>query len=444
MNTIRTTTIVVLAALATGLGGCNWGKSELKWPWRKKTAPVTEAQWSSEKDWPKPAPAPDVRTDVVDPHAPVIDPKAPTAGTARAVDPKPGDGEEPLMIGETREITTSVISIKGKFITVQEILNEARDALAAVPQDSMFDVRVRSIVNRAIGRRINNELIFSEAESRLSQPQKDHVNAQVEDMVRGLVADAGGSKTRLENQLAQRGVTLKELKEQQRRALTVQIYQQIKFVPAISVTRQMLLGYYNKHKDEFTVEKKVAMQLIAVLLNDERYLPKDVGSNPSPQELARARLAARERIEKAESLLKGGSDFGDVAKEFSNIKPDTGGKLPLWPAGSLRQKEVEKAGFSLQQGQRSSIIESAMVRNDAGQIVNYGGFYIVKAYRVQEGKTTNFEDAQEDITTILRNKQLQELSAKFSERLARESKIPQSRDFVETAVNQAIEQYWKE
>jgi hypothetical protein len=438
MNKTRTTTIVVLVALATGLGGCNLGKSEFEWPWRKKTAPVTEAQWSSEKDWPKPKPDPNAGTDVVDPHAPVLDPASPAAGTTR------GDGEEPLLIGETREIATSVISIKGKFITVQEILNSARDELAAVPQDGMFDRRIRAVVIRSIGRRINNELIYSEAESRLSQPQKDHVNAEVEDMVRGLIADAGGSKTRLEDQLAQRGITLKELREEQRRALTVQIYQQIKFVPAISVTRQMLLGYYSKHKDEFTVEKKVAMQLIAVLLNDERYLPKDVGSNPSPQELARARLAARERIEKADKLLKSGSDFGDVAREFSNIKPDTGGKLPLWAAGSLRQKEVEKAGFSLQQGQRSGIIESAMVRNSSGGIVNYGGFYIVKAYQVQEGKTTSFEDAQDDINKILRNKQLQVLSAKFSERLARESKIPQSPDFVETAVNQAIRLYWKE
>jgi len=441
MNITRNISIAALVALTIGLGGCNWGQAEFEWPWRKKTAPVTDAKWSSDKDWPKPEPAPDTGTDVVDPHAPVLDPSDPATAS---VPKPPANGEEPLLIGETREIATSVISIKGKFITVQEILDAAREDLAAVPSDSMFDRRVRVIVNRTIARRINNELIYSEAESRLSKPQKDHVNAQVEEFVRGLIADAGGSRTRLESQLAQRGITLDKLKEEQRRGLTVQVYQQIKFLPAISVTRQMLLGYYNKHKDDFTVEKKVAMQLIAVLINNEEFLPKDVGSNPSPQELSRARLAARERIEQADKLLKGGSDFSKVAGEFSSIKPETGGKLPLWPAGSLRQKEVEKAAFSLPEGQRSGIIESAMVRNDAGRIVNYGGYYIVKAYQVQEGKTTSFEDAQEKITGILRQKQLAELSAKFSERLARESKIPQSQDFVETAVNEAIRTYWKE
>jgi len=438
MNIARTTTIAVLIALAGGPGGCSWGDRKFDWPWRDKPAPPAKAKWSSDKEWAKPAAGP------VDPHAPAIDPHAPITDADTGTDATPAGGdEEPLKIGETREIATSVISIKGKFITVQEILLAAKSDLSALKSDDMFDRRVRAIINRTVARRINNELIFSEADARLSQPQKDHVNKQVDEIVRKMVANAGGSQAKLDRLLAQQGVTLDELKNEHRRRLTVQLYQQIKFVPAISVNRQMLLSYYEKHKSEFSVEKKVAMQIIAVLLNDKRFLPADVAHKPTEQELARARLAAKARIEKAEQLLKSGEDFSDVAGEFSNIKPEAGGKLPLWPRGSLRQKKIEEAAFSLAQGQRSGIIELAMVKNDAGEIVNYGGFYIVKAYQVQEGKTTSFEDAQVEIEDILRMKQLEVLSAKFSERLARESKIPRSPDFIETAVNEAIKIYWK-
>jgi len=439
MNIARTTTIAVLIALAGGPGGCSWGDRKFDWPWRDKPAPPAKAKWSSDKEWAKPAAGP------VDPHAPAIDPHAPITDADTGTDATPAGGdEEPLKIGETREIATSVISIKGKFITVQEILLAAKSDLSALKSDDMFDRRVRAIINRTVARRINNELIFSEADARLSQPQKDHVNKQVDEIVRKMVANAGGSQAKLDRLLAQQGVTLDELKNEHRRRLTVQLYQQIKFVPAISVNRQMLLSYYEKHKSEFSVEKKVAMQIIAVLLNDKRFLPADVAHKPTEQELARARLAAKARIEKAEQLLKSGEDFSDVAGEFSNIKPEAGGKLPLWPRGSLRQKKIEEAAFSLAQGQRSGIIELAMVKNDAGEIVNYGGFYIVKAYQVQEGKTTSFEDAQVEIEDILRMKQLEVLSAKFSERLARESKIPRSPDFIETAVNEAIKIYWKQ
>ncbi|MDP6045608.1 MAG: peptidyl-prolyl cis-trans isomerase [Phycisphaerae bacterium] len=439
MKTTRITTTIVLAAFAAGLVGCTGGLTRFEWPWRRQSAPVTDAKWSSEKEWPKPVPDPNQ----AEPDRIETGTVSPDRGPATTAVKTAPDGEEPLQIGQTREIATSVISVKGKFITVQEILLEAERELAAVPSDVRFDSRVRQIIQTTIQRRVNHELIFAETESRLSEPQKAHVEAQVEEIVRGMIADVGGSRTKLDNLLAQRGVTLKKLKEEHRRSLTVQVYRQIKFLPAISITRQMLLSYYNKHKADFTVEKKVAMQIIAVLLNDKDILPKDVGSKPSPQELAKARSAALERIEKADKLLQGGADFGDVAKEFSSVKSETGGKLPLWPTGSLRQKEVEKAAFSLQQGQRSGIIESTLIRSDDDKIVNYGGYYIVKAYQVQEGKTTSFEGAQEEVARILRMKQLEVLSAKFSQRLANESRIPQSPDFLETAINEAIKIHWK-
>jgi len=221
----------------------------------------------------------------------------------------------------------------------------------------------------------------------------------------------------------------------------VRLYQQIKFLPAISINRQMLLGYYTEHKDDFHVEKKVAMQLIAVL--SDEFLPDDVGNQPTPQELAKAKAEAKTVIDKADKLLKNGADFGEVAKKLSSIKPETGGKLPLWPAGSLMQTEVEKAAFALKQGRRSGIVETALLKNNKGEIVNYGGFYIVKAYEVREGRLTSFEDAQEEIDKILRAKQLKRLTDKFSDRLYKESRIPLSPDFMKTTVNEAIKLYWK-
>jgi len=256
-----------------------------------------------------------------------------------------------------------------------------------------------------------------------------------------MIAEAGGSRTKLEKNLAEEDLTVKELMEDHKRRLTVQVYQQVKFLPAISVTRPMLLGYYEKNKSKYSKEKKVAMQLIAVLI--EGLLPTDISSNPSPQEIARAQAAARDRIGQAEKLLDSGTDFTEVASKFTDIKRDTGGKLPLWPAGSLLQKKVENAAFSLQQGQRSSVIQVEPAKDASGRTTSYGGFYIVKAYEVREAQVTSFEDAQDDITRELKKQQLDELSAKFSERLYKESQIPETSEFIRTAVREAIRIYWK-
>ena len=88
-------------------------------------------------------------------------------------------------------------------------------------------------------------------------------------------------------------------------------------------------------------------------------------------------------------------------------------------------------------------METALLKNNKGEIVNYGGFYIVKAYEVREGRLTSFEDAQEEIDKILRAKQLKRLTDKFSDRLYKESRIPLSPDFMKTTVNEAIKLYWK-
>jgi len=426
MNTTRIITTVAMAALAAGLLGCSWGDTQFEWPWSRQSTPVTRPAWASQDDWPDPA----VKL-TKDPAIAATQPAATPATTVR---------EEPLKIGKTREIGTSVLPIKGKFITVQEILHAAKDRLSAIKNDELFERRVDAVINRAIARRINNELVFTEAETRLSKAQKEHVSTQVDETLRGMIADADGSKTKLEKLLAEDDITIKELLEEHRRNITVRLYQQIKFLPAVSINRQMLLGYYTTHKADFSVDKKVAMQLIAVLLSDG-FLPEDVGNTPTPQELAKARAAAKERIDEADKLLKGGADFAEAAKQFSSINPETGGKLPLWPEGSLRQKEVEKTAFSLKQGQRSGIVETYLLKNNKGEIENYGGFYIVKAYEIQEGRITSFEDAQEKIETILRAKQLDVLSARFSDRLSRESVIPESPEFVRTAVIEAIKLY---
>ncbi|MDP6546574.1 MAG: peptidyl-prolyl cis-trans isomerase [Phycisphaerae bacterium] len=427
MNLKRTITIAAMAALTAGMLGCSWSDAQFEWPWNRQSTPVTYPAWTSPEDWPAGS---------------VQRPKDPKIATTQQATSRPAKiAVEPLEIGETREITTSVLQVKGKFITVQQILHDARDKLSVIECDARFERRVRLAINRAVFRRINNELVFSEADARLTKSQKEHVGTQVDEILRVMVADAGGSKTRLEELLAEDDLTIKELREEHRRRITVRLYQQIRFVPAISINRQMLLGYYNDHKGDFRVEKKVGMQLIAVL--SDEFLPDDIGNQPSAQELAKAKAAAKEVIDKADKLLTNGADYTEVAKKLSSIKPETGGKLPLWPAGSLLQTKVEKAAFTLKQGQRSGIVETSLLKNNAGEIVNYGGFYIVKAYQVEEGRITSFEDAQEEIDKILRARQLKVLTDKFSDKLYKESRIPLSPDFLKTTVNEAIKLYWK-
>jgi len=90
----------------------------------------------------------------------------------------------------------------------------------------------------------------------------------------------------------------------------------------------------------------------------------------------RRQEGGREAIDAAAADIKDGKDFGEIAAAKSkDAKAAEQGVWPLMPAGSFGEAKVEKAAFAMKEGQVSGVIET-----DAG-------FYIVKAYKVQGGKT---------------------------------------------------------
>jgi len=427
MHYPRIITIGLLASLAAGMHGCSWLGNRGNWPWSRREVPVTRATWTASENWPKnpPKQPPDnART------------KTPATGvTTTQPTTRAAGGGGLQATGRPQEITTSVLSIKGKFITVGDILRDADKRLSTIPRDvteGRFRAAAMPIIAESTSHRINSELVLSEADARLSKEQKEHVDTQVTDTRRKMIAEAGGSVKKLQISLAEQGLTIQDVLDDYRRSSTVHLYLQIKFLPAILINRQMLLSYYNSHPKDFYRDKKVAMQIMAAPF--AQFLPKDkdIAGTPSPQELTAAKAKAREVINKAAKRISAGEDFTKVVKDLSKgIKANTGGKWSLMVAGSFLQKEVEDAAFALKEGRVSQIVQTS------------GGYYIVKAYDVREGKVTSFEDAQETIDGILRARQFDKLTSGFYKRLAEEAAVQQDIDFINAALSRAVELYWK-
>jgi hypothetical protein len=208
------------------------------------------------------------------------------------------------------------------------------------------------------------------------------------------------------------------------------LYLQVKFLPAIGVNRKMLLEYYRAHIDDFRKDKKVAMQIIAAPF--KAYLAEGVGGTPSETERAAAKHAAALMINKAGERLNAGEDFAKVARELSRgIKAEAGGLWPKMSAGSFREVEVEKAAFALKPGDAQGVIETKI------------GYYIVKATEVADGGVVPFEEAQEGIEEILRNRQFERLISNFQQRLQAKAGVRQDREFINSAVDRAVQLYWK-
>ncbi|HPS52924.1 MAG TPA: peptidylprolyl isomerase [Phycisphaerae bacterium] len=250
----------------------------------------------------------------------------------------------------------------------------------------------------------------------------------------------GGSMERLRAKCRREGTTLDDLLKMQRRELTVQIYLQSKFMPAIVITRRMLWNFYRDHQDLYHTDKKVQMQIIAAPF--DQFLPENV-TQPTSEEKQIASLAARRHIENAYRMLLSGSDFDKIAMEMS--KGPMAAKNGIWPAmtkGNFREAAVEQAAFELPTGRFSSIIEGD------------NGYYIVRARKVYPGKKISFEQAQEGVENsadpsrqiapieeILRRDQFAKLRTEYMANVYKQATIVIPDNFYYETLRQAMLRY---
>ena len=334
--------------------------------------------------------------------------------------------------GPAEVVAASFLQVNDEFFTVDDILNAAAPELlhaGARLDRAAFREAAARILNRTMRNEVGRTLVIEEAERRLTEQQTQLIDAEVEEWVKGLVAESGGSRTKLERMLEEQGTTLGRTIEAQRRSLLVRAYLDHKFEAQVSVDRRTLLEEYRRRIEDFTTPRKVRMQMIAAPFR--AFLPDDA-TNPTEEQKAEAREKARETIQAAMAALSGGQDFGQVARRLSRgVKAEEGGLWPLMPAGSLREEKIEEGAFALEEGQVSNVIETDT------------GFYLVKARRVQPRKITPFTDAQGEIERQLKEQRREKLSEEYFETLYKEASINRSEEFLDFAIDRAVERYWR-
>lgn len=143
-------------------------------------------------------------------------------------------------------------------------------------------------------------------------------------------------------------------------------------VNSVEVSDAEIEKYYNENKDRFTVEEQV--EASHILVEDEE--------------------TAKEILNK----LNNGSDFAELAKEYSlDGSASRGGNLGFFPRGRM-VKPFEEAAFALQVGEISEPVKTDF------------GYHIIKVTDRQEAKTLSLEESKEDIrSTLLYQKQMETL-----------------------------------
>ncbi|HET6373163.1 MAG TPA: peptidylprolyl isomerase [Candidatus Polarisedimenticolia bacterium] len=210
-------------------------------------------------------------------------------------------------------------------------------------------------------------------------------------------AKTGVPEADYQAELDRRGLTPADIEQMVEKNLRVQRMIEQNIVNNVVIPDAEIRKFYEDHPDDMRKPEDIEASHILV---------KSVASDPPDK-----RAAARKRIEEALKQVKGGTDFGQVARQFSEDgSASRGGALgPIIRGRTV--PEFEQAAFGLKTGEVSGVVESPF------------GFHVIKVTARHESVPVKFDDAKQKIADFLKQRKSQEAIQQLVDSLRAEAKI---------------------
>jgi|WetSurMetagenome_2_1015567.scaffolds.fasta_scaffold17155_2 peptidyl-prolyl cis-trans isomerase D len=180
-------------------------------------------------------------------------------------------------------------------------------------------------------------------------------------------------------------------KDPEKRQLLYVLFDPSSYLPDVKVTENQIKDYYEDHRTDYNKEQEVRAQHILFSVKED-----------APEaEVAKARAEA----EKVLSEAKGGKDFSELAKQYSQDPTvgDNGGDLGFFTRGRMVPAFAE-AAFSLKPGEIGELVRTPY------------GFHIIRVAEVRPAKSTSLDEARAEIESNLKG----EITRDIAHRKARD------------------------
>jgi peptidyl-prolyl cis-trans isomerase D len=171
---------------------------------------------------------------------------------------------------------------------------------------------------------------------------------------------------------------------------------------SVKITQDDLRAYYDQYRDQYKLPEQVKVSHILI---------KTPAAGADGKVDDKAVSEAQHRAEDLLKQIKGGANFEDLAKKYSE---DTGsakqGGSIGWIGKGQTVPEFEKAAFSLPKGQISDLVKSSF------------GFHIIRVDDKQEAHTKPLDEVKDQIEPILRRQKGQQIAQKEADELLKQAK----------------------
>ena len=271
------------------------------------------------------------------------------------------------------QITSIAAKVNGHAITNKEVeglLAPRREVLQAryPRQGAVYQRRLKEYRDKILDQLINNELLLSEVEGKASIP--DHiVDQEISRIVR---ENYDGDDAQFNTFLRENGLTRRSFREQQREQILVQAYRSQQFGDIAPPTEAEIKATYEKRKIAMRDRTKDTIDFRKIFLVARDRLDPNV--TPESQ------LALADQLVVA---LKGGADFAELAKKYSNgAFASEGG---LW-------EDSKRTDFSMSFG--DALFEESEDGELVGPLKDPAGYTIVKIVKIHYGPAPPLSDKE--------------------------------------------------
>lgn len=324
----------------------------------------------------------------------------------------------PLPINAVR---SDALIVNDEVITIREILDPILptiNELAATLSPNLYYERVLEIVRLRIVDAVAQRLIYRRASEKINEQIEPQIKKAVDKMERERInREFNGLETEYEKYLEKTKRRRDDIREELRRSVVVDTYLRDRLLPMMPAPRKReLLNYYRSHIADFSTDQRRELFMIDV--------PIAAFLSPSQRSLADdlplATQKAHNVIQEAAKTLAAGEPFEDVARKYSKGVHSADGGAWGFISSPLagRWKVPCERFFKLAENETSEVIESDK------------SFFIVKAGKVDPGKVVSFQEAQPQITRILKNHRFQKLKAEFLQKELEQSTLGSLDDFI--------------
>jgi peptidyl-prolyl cis-trans isomerase C len=197
--------------------------------------------------------------------------------------------------------------------------------------------------------------------------------------------------------LTARGMTLEKLRSDARIDMSINRMMEAELASTPVPTDPQVREFYDKNPDKFKQDEAIRASHILI--------PADEKADEATKKKARA------EIDDILKQLKGGADFGELAKKYSKDgSAAQGGDLNFFPKGQM-VPAFDQAAWALKPGEISGVVTTPF------------GYHIIKLTEQRPASTVPFEQVSPRIKEYLTEQQKQGRAEAFIELLKQKAKI---------------------